>query len=117
MAKQFGIIFGCLFLGELLALIPGMAIPGSIWGMLILTVLLNRGVVQPSTIKPVCRFLIDNMAFFFIPPGVALMLYFDIIKAEIVPITFATLVSIILVILVTGHLHQFLHSTYKNRNK
>lgn len=42
MAKQFGIIFGCLFLGELMALIPGLTIPGSIWGMLILTLLLNR---------------------------------------------------------------------------
>lgn len=82
MAKQFGIIFGCLFLGELLALVPGMTIPGSIWGMLILTFLLNRGVVRAATIKPVCKFLTDNMAFFFIPPGVALMLYFDLIGKE-----------------------------------
>ena len=34
MAKQFGIIFGCLILGELLAMVPGMTIPGSIWGMI-----------------------------------------------------------------------------------
>lgn len=68
MAKQFGIIFGCLFAGELLALIPWISIPGSIWGMLILTVLLDRGVVNPATIRPVCRFLVDNMAFFY-PTG------------------------------------------------
>ena len=116
MAKQFGIIFGCLFLGELLALVPGMAIPGSIWGMLILTFLLSRGVVRASTIRPVCKFLVDNMAFFFIPPGVALMLYFDLIGAELVPITVATVASILLVLLVTGHLHQFLHSRSKHRH-
>lgn len=118
MAKQFGIIFGCLFLGELLALVPGMTIPGSIWGMLILTFLLNRRIVHAETIKPVCRFLINNMAFFFIPPGVALMLYFDLIGKELIPITVATVVSILIVLLVTGHLHQYLHNRSKRqRNK
>lgn len=114
MAKQFGIIFGCLALGELLALIPGLSIPGSILGMLILTVLLDRKVVNPTTIKPVCRFLISNMAFFFIPPGVALMLYFDLIAAQWLPITVATVVSILIVLLVTGHLHQYLHNRFKH---
>lgn len=114
MAKQFGIIFGCLALGELLALIPGLSIPGSILGMLILTVLLDRKVVNPKTIKPVCRFLISNMAFFFIPPGVALMLYFNLIAAQWLPITVATVVSILIVLLVTGHLHQYLHNRFKH---
>lgn len=113
MAKQFGIIFGCLLVGELLAMIPWLSIPGSIWGMLLLTVLLERKVINPNSIAPVCRFLIKNMAFFFIPPGVALMLYFDIIAAEWLPITVATIVSIFLVIVVTGRLHQFLHHRIK----
>lgn len=113
MAKQFGIIFGCLLVGELLAMIPWLSIPGSIWGMLLLTVLLERKVINPNSISPVCRFLIKNMAFFFIPPGVALMLYFDIIAAEWLPITVATIVSIFLVIVVTGRLHQFLHHRIK----
>lgn len=114
MAKQFGIIFGCLLAGELIALIPGLSIPGSIIGMLILTALLERKVVNASSIAPVCKFLIKNMAFFFVPPGVALMLYFDIIAAEWLPITVATLVSIFLVIVVTGRLHQFLHKRIKS---
>ncbi len=101
MAKQFGIIFACLLAGELIAMIPGVSIPGSIIGMLVLTVLLERKVVKPDSIAPLCRFLIKNMAFFFVPPGVALMLYFDIIAAEWIPITVATVVSIFLVIVVT----------------
>ena len=116
MAKQFGIIFGCLALGELLALIPWVNIPGSIWGMLILTLLLDRKIVNPDTIRPICKFLISNMAFFFVPPGVALMLYFDLIAAEWLPITVATVVSILIVLLVTGHLHQFLHNRLKHRH-
>lgn len=115
MAKQFGIIFGCLLLGELLACIPGLHIPGSIWGMIVLAVLLQYGVVNPKSIKPICNFLISNMAFFFIPPGVALMLYFDLIAAEWLPITVATVVSTILVLVVTGQLHQVIHRRYKRR--
>ena len=40
------------------------------------------------------------------PPGVALMLHFNLIKAELVPIVGATLVSTAWVLLVTGHTHQ-----------
>ncbi|MDE6866242.1 MAG: CidA/LrgA family protein [Muribaculaceae bacterium] len=117
MAKQFGIIFGCLAIGELLSLIPGLNIPGSIWGMLVLTLLLERKIVNPKTVAPVCKFLISNMAFFFIPPGVALMLYFDLIAKEWLPITVATIVSIIVVLLITGHLHQYLHKCFRHRKK
>ena len=117
MAKQFGIIFACLLAGELIAMIPGVSIPGSIIGMLVLTVLLERKVVKPDSIAPHCRFLIKNMAFFFVPPGVALMLYFDIIAAEWIPITVATVVSIFLVIVVTGRLHQFMHRRVKRNSK
>ena len=117
MAKQFGIIFACLLAGELIAMIPGVSIPGSIIGMLVLTVLLERKVVKPDSIAPLCRFLIKNMAFFFVPPGVALMLYFDIIAAEWIPITVATVVSIFLVIVVTGRLHQFMNRRVKRNSK
>ncbi len=116
MAKQFGIIFGCLLAGELLAMIPGLSIPGSILGMLLLTALLERKAVSPDEIAPVCRFLIKNMAFFFVPPGVALMLYFDVIAREWLPITVATVVSIFLVIVVPGRLHQFIHGRIKRHS-
>lgn len=116
MAKQFGIIFACLAAGHLCALIPWLKIPGSIWGMAFLTVLLQAKVVNPATISPICRFLISNMAFFFVPPGVALMLYFDIIAKEWLPITVATVASILIVLAVTGWIHQYLHKTHKQRH-
>lgn len=116
MAKQFGIIFACLAAGELLALIPGLNIPGSILGMLILTALLERGVVRPASIERICRFLIANMGFFFVPPGVALMLYFDLIASEWLPIVVATVLSTFVVLVVTGRLHQFIHHRVKKRH-
>ena len=117
MIKQFAIIFGCLLAGNLLSLIPQMPVPASIWGLLILAVCLQTGIVRPRAIETVCNFLIRNMAFFFIPPGVGLMLYFNLIKEEWLPITVATLVSFILVLISTGSCFQWFHKIIKGQQK
>ena len=116
MVKQCAIIFGCLCAGEFLAFIAGLPIPGSIIGMLLLTGLLQTKVVKVEDINGVCRFLVSNMAFFFVPPGVALMLYFDIIAKEWLPITVATVVSTALVRIVTGAVHQIYHNRFNHRS-
>ncbi|MDE5724863.1 MAG: CidA/LrgA family protein [Duncaniella sp.] len=114
MVKQCAVIFGCLAVGEFIVWLTGISIPGSILGMLLLTMLLDRNIVSAEKIGPMCRFLVSNMGFFFVPPGVALMLYFDIIAASWLPITVATLVSTALVLVVTGQVHQyFRHAIHK----
>lgn len=87
-------------------MVTGLKLPASIIGMLLLTLLLQLRIVKLEWVRGLTDFLIANLGFFFVPPGVALMLYFDLIKAEIVPIVAATVLSTILVLLVTGHTHQ-----------
>ena len=106
MVRQCFILFGCLFVGELIVSVTGLKLPASIIGMLVLTLLLQLKVVKLEWVRGLTDFLIANLGFFFVPPGVALMLYFDLIKAEIVPITLATILSTVIVLLVTGHTHQ-----------
>lgn len=91
MVRQCFILFGCLALGELIVRTTGATLPASIIGMLILTLLLKLKVVKLEWVRGLTDFLIANLGFFFVPPGVALMLYFDLIKAEILPISLATL--------------------------
>lgn len=107
MVKQCAIIFGCLTLGDLIVWITGISLPGSIIGMLLLTAFLQMGLIKLESIKSMADFMVGNMGFFFVPPGVALMLYFDVIRAEFWPIVVATIVSTVLVLVVTGHIHQF----------
>lgn len=107
MVKQCFIIFGCLGVGEFLTWLTGISVPGSIIGMLLLTFMLDRHVIRVDDVAPMCRFLISNMGLFFVPPGVALMLYFDVIASSWAAITVATVVSTALVLLVTGKVHQF----------
>ena len=108
MIRQCTIIFGCLAVGELIVWLTGISIPSSIIGMLLLTALLQMKVVKLEWVKGMSDFLISNLGFFFVPPGVALMLYFDIIKAELQPIVLATVISTMLVIITTGWTDQYL---------
>ena len=106
MIRQCSILFGCLALGELIVYLTGIKLPSSIIGMLLLTLFLQLGWIKLHWVQGMSDFLVANLGFFFIPPGVALMLYFDIIAAEFWPIAIASLVGTLLVLVVTGWVHQ-----------
>ncbi|MDD4922426.1 MAG: CidA/LrgA family protein [Bacteroidales bacterium] len=106
MIRQCSIIFGCLAVGELMVYLTGVKLPSSIIGMLLLTLLLELGWVKLHWVKGLSDFLVRNMGFFFVPAGVAVMMYFDLIRASFWPIVVATVVSTILVLAVTGWVHQ-----------
>lgn len=108
MIRQCTILFGCLALGELFVWLTDVPFPSSIIGMLLLTLFLKIGWVKLDWVKGLSDFLVANLGFFFVPSGVALMLYFDVIEKELLPIVVATVVSTILVLVVTGQVHQYL---------
>ena len=106
MIRQCAVLFGCLALGELLVFLTGVKLPSSIIGMLSLAFFLKVGWVKLKWVQGLSDFLVANLGFFFVPPGVALMLYFDVIEAQFWPIVIATVASTILVLVVTGWVHQ-----------
>ncbi len=106
MIKQCTIIFGCLFVGEIVVFVTGIKIPASIIGMLLLTGLLKLKIVKLQQVKTISEFLISNIAFFFIPPGVAIMLYYDVLKNELVAIFLSSILSTVLVLAITGWVYQ-----------
>ena len=85
--------------------------------MLLLTLLLKLGWVKLEWVEKVSNFLVKNMGFFFVPPGVALMLYFDIIGKEFWPILIATVVSTVIVLVVTGRVHQLMRRINPSLNR
>ncbi len=113
MIKQVFIVFGCLALGNIIVALTGMPLPASIVGMLILTGLLMTKVVKVEELKLLGDFFNSHMAFFFVPAGVSVMLYLDLIKENFLPIIVSAFVSTIIVIVATGWTHQYM----RNRNK
>lgn len=117
---QLAIIFAFLGLGELIVSLSEIPVPSSIIGMLSLTLSLQLKVVRLRWVSGVAEFMTRNLGFFFIPAGVSLMLYFDIIAKEWIPIVTASALSTVIVLYITGHVHQRLrkmisHNTHSEK--
>lgn len=61
------IILGFLALGEAVSYLIGHFVPGSVLGMILLFLALSLKWIKPDTIRPVAKFLTQNMTIFFIP--------------------------------------------------
>lgn len=120
MVRQCAIIFGCLGVGELLVQVTGIGLPSSILGMLLLTALLQLGWIRVEWVQGIADFFVSMLPFFFVPAGVGVMLYFDMIGTWFGAIVIAALGSTVVVLVVTGWVHQLLRKRSKtaaNRNK
>ena len=105
---QIAIIFLFLAVGELIVWATGVPVPSSIIGMLCLTAALQLNVVKLRWVNAVAEFLTANLGFFFIPAWVSLMFYFDVLRAQWIPIVVASAASTMIVLWVTGLVHQYL---------
>lgn len=98
-------------IGEVLAELLSLPIPGNVLGMVLLTLSLNKGWIKLETIKPAADLLTWNMAFLFVPPGVGLMLYFDLIADQWLALGLPWLGSTFLVLIAAGLIQQHVART------
>jgi len=70
-----------------------IVIPGNLIGMGILYILLSLKIVTVNFIKTAGDYLLKHMSMFFIPFGVSILLYFDLIKNQLVAISVITVIS------------------------
>ncbi len=113
MIRQLLIIFGCLYSGKFFVGITGAKLPPSIVGLFLMLLLLMTGLVKIKDVEGVGNFFNKNIAFFFVPAGVAIMAYFGMLVSYFWTILLSTIVSIILVLIVTGWSHQLLRKKRK----
>lgn len=113
---QLLIIFSFLALGELVVWLTGIPVPSSIIGMLLLTGALQAKIVKLRQVEGVADFLVKNLGFFFVPAGIGVMVHFDLIAKQWMPIVVASVVSIVVVLGVTGWVHQICRR-YFSRNE
>ncbi len=108
MIAGFSIIFACLLIGEGVTEIFHLPIPGNVLGMLVLTASLMLGIVRLDQVKPVADGLVKHLALLFVPPGVGLLLYGDLLQDAWLPIGLSVSVSTIIVISIVGVVQQYL---------
>lgn len=96
------------FIGEYFSNLLSLPVPGSVLGMALLLVALMSGRVQVEWFEEAADLLLSNMALFFVPAGVGVMVYADLIAREWLPISVGLVLSTFIVMAVTGWVEQAL---------
>lgn len=111
--RSFILIYLCLYAGIAIASLLPITIPGSIIGMLILFVLLSLQILPAKWVKPSCHLLIRYMALLFVPIGVGVMQYVDVIKQQFGPVVVSCFISTLVVFVVVSLSSQLVHGERK----
>ena len=99
-------IFAFSFLGEVLNRLIPLPIPASIYGMVLLFLALQCRLISMDAVKDAGLFLTSILSVLFVPPIVALVDYWDLLRANLLPIIAILLVSSLLTFALAGRLTQ-----------
>jgi holin-like protein len=93
--------------GEVTVRLLGLPIPGPVLGMVMLFVtLLIRG-YTPEPLQNASSALLSHLSLLFVPAGVGMMVHFERIAAEWLPITLALFFSTIITMVATAGVMHF----------
>ncbi|SCI62518.1 Antiholin-like protein LrgA [uncultured Flavonifractor sp.] len=99
---QIAIIFTICWISQIVEAILPFPFPASVISMVLLLILLLVRALKVDHIREKSDFLLSNMAFFFIPAGVSIINYFDILASNLIPLLVICLVSTLLTFAVTA---------------
>jgi holin-like protein len=106
--KQFLLIMLVTCIGEIIRYVVPLPIPASIYGLVLMFVLLYTGVIKLDQVKTAAQFLIEIMPVMFIPAAVALMDSWSALQPILIPALVTIIVCNIVVMVVTGKTAEFI---------
>ena len=89
-------------LGDWLVRVSGATVPGSVVGMLLLTALIETRILPLAAVRSAAELLVRHLALLYVPAGVALLLYWDAVRGELLAIAAAAVASLVAVLVVVG---------------
>ena len=99
---QIGIIFSLCWVSQIVEKLLPFDFPASVIGMILLFALLVFRVLKVEHIREKSDFLLANMAFFFVPAGVSIINYFDVLKSSVVQLLLICLFTTVLTFAATA---------------
>ena len=115
---QLTIILGVSFLGEALNVLLPLPVPASIYGLIIMFILLCTKALKVESVKETSDFFLMAMPILFIVSGVGIIDYWEIIKPILFPSFIVMFVVTIIIMVATGHITQgIISASEKRRNK
>ena len=106
-----------LALGEVVSILSGRFVPGSVAGMVLLFAALCLGIVKSESIRTVATFLTDNMTIFFVPAFVGVIDQWGIIKLNLGAWLTILFITTIVVMVSTGLLSELIIKIGGRREK
>ncbi len=105
--QQFGYILTISFVGELLHSLLPLPVPASIYGIILLFLLLHFKILRVPQIRDASMFLIEIMPVLFIPAAVGLMTSWELISSALWEYIAITVLALAAVMIVSGRFTQF----------
>ncbi|MGK7906407.1 MAG: CidA/LrgA family protein [Synechococcus sp.] len=102
-------------LGEVAALVLGLPIPGPVLGMTFLFLTLRLHGKVPTSLDSASNHLLHHFSLLFIPAGVGVMVHFDRMANEWLPISVALLLSTIVTLAGTAAMMSIANSVLSKR--
>tara|TARA_R110001583_G_scaffold11613_9_gene52221 strand:- start:13620 stop:14123 length:504 start_codon:yes stop_codon:yes gene_type:complete len=104
----FLIIMLFLSIAKIITIYFSNTFPASIVGMLMLFIALSLGIIKLSWIEFAGNLVMKYLALLFIPIGVGLINYFDLIATHWLVIIFSLFFTTLLTLFLVGHCYQWL---------
>jgi holin-like protein len=115
--KQFGIILLITCICEIIRYLVPLPIPASIYGLVLMFVLLCTHVIKLDDVRSTAGFLIEIMPAMFIPAGVGLIEYWAQLKPILLPTAVILFSTTVLVMVVTGKCAEFIINKDRKADK
>lgn len=100
---QIGVIFGVCWVSQMVEGLLPVAFPASVIGMALLFGLLCTRRLRLEHVREKSDFLLGNMAFFFVPAGVSVINYFDVLKSSLLPFLLICLLTTVITFAATAY--------------
>ena len=99
---QIALIAAVSFVGELLNYLLPLPVPGSIYGLAIMLVLLVSGIIRLEQVKDTADWLISLMPIMFVGPIVGLIGSYNSYKNILLPLVLTVLLTTVITMAVAG---------------
>lgn len=104
--REMLLVLAIYFVGEFISKGLHLPLPGNILGMIILLILLCTKVVKVEHVDNISTFLLDHLAFLFIPAGVGVLNAMNVLNGNITKLLIIVVTSTMVIMAVTGTIVQ-----------
>lgn len=115
--KAIMIVFGCLFLGQVIVGLFDLPLPPSVVGLILLFLALQVGLVKLATIEKLAKVLMDYLVLLVVPACISIIQYLDIIRDDFWVLVIGVSASTILVLLTSAGSYTWLRKLQKSHTQ